>query len=207
MSPSFKFKPDLLQAATEALVLFLLKKVTCSSSKLVFQASTSNLWSRFLLFLAHLVSSSSASSSVLYRHTAPELNTCCLTGSFNSSIHSFSTQFCREYFIKSTNMNNLIWHKITGETKVLSLHCKTNLLSPEGYTFSTSVFCLTPALCPEFLGQVNYPHLKIYTLSPQHQQPLEQYSKSIQSEREQSLTQNFTRQDPESLLLNKVISM
>lgn len=157
---------------------------------------------------------------MIYRHTAPELNVWVLSDRQPRQLYSLLQYpvlqrrlrclLCKKGHncpLKAL-MSNLIWHIITGEAKVLSLHCKTNLQpsthSPhKGNTLSTSVFCSTPAPCPEFLGQVNYPQMKIYALSPQHQQLLGQYSKSIQSEGEQSLTQNFTRQDPKSLLLNK----
>lgn len=49
-------------------------------------------------------------------------------------------------------------------------------------------FVKVQALCPVFLGKVNYPKKKIHAISPQHQQALGQYSKNIQSEGDQSVT-------------------
>lgn len=47
-------------------------------------------------------------------------------------------------------------------------------------------FVKVQALCPVFLGKVNYPKMKIYAISPQRQQALGQYSKNTQSERDQT---------------------
>lgn len=84
--------------------------------------------------------------------------------------------------------------KITEKAKALSLHCEMNLqtsttYSPHQEALSALLsFVKVQALCPVFLGKVNYPKMKIHAISPQCQQALGEYSKIIQSEGDQTVT-------------------
>lgn len=127
---------------------------------------------------------------MLYRHTGPELNASsrpCLTCSFSCSVHSVNNKLS----ILKTITNHLIWHKTTEEAKALSLHCEMNLQttthSPHQEAPSALLSSVkAQALCSEFLGQVNYPKMKIHAIPLQQQQVLGQYSKNTVCRRSDS---------------------
>lgn len=199
--------PDLYQSKLDFL------QTACNKSSYILSPhkNKSRALSRSLYFKPAQVTSDPGSScfnSALQAHSScarHERQTFCLTCSFSSSIHSFKTKLFREDFtafsakkdifsLKSTDTNNSPWHKITEKAKALSLHCEMNLQTSTTYSphreppSALLSFVKVQALCPVFLGKVNYPQMKIHAISPQCQQALGQYSKNIQSEGDQTVT-------------------